>query len=77
MQNFQQHWHGPLMAPAVLCHLVLFPLWLQILFQVQRQEKKEEFISLWLLSFVPYVNGGVIYLHILHCSEGPLETTRR
>lgn len=28
--------------------------------------KKEEFISVWLLSFVPYVNCGITYLHVLY-----------
>lgn len=46
-------------------------------FKFRDKKKKEEFISMWLLSFVPYVNGGVVYLHILHSSEAPLETTRR
>lgn len=58
--DFQQHWHGPLMVPAVLCHLVLVPLWFQILFQVQGQEKKEEFISS--VALVTYVNCGIFHL---------------
>lgn len=75
--DYQQHWHGPLMVPAVLCHLVLFPLWFQILFQVQGQEKKEEFIS-----SVAFVTCHVCELwrlppFVWHCSETPLETTRR
>lgn len=75
--DFQQRWHGFLMVPAVLCHLVLFPLWFQILFQVQGQEKKEEFIS-----SVASVACHVCELWhlppcVTRCWETPLETTRR
>ena len=64
-------WHQ-LSSATWLCFLCGFRYYFKF-----RDKKKRRVYFHVAFIIVPYVNCGIIYLHVLHYSEAPLETTRR